>query len=160
MSEGVFLSAVKTDLVEPVLFCGLSHRTLPCKSTTLGIADHAQDHLVDVVYVELREFGAAVIEQVKVVAEAKASCYSHILLLQLDTMSITSDLINKEQLKEFRDQINDQGFDSRLQDFFDMVDKGGDGRITKDGVKEEIVVPGGYGFGLDSILDFFNPFFR
>lgn len=33
---------------------------------------------------------------------------------------ITGDSINKEQLREFWDQINDQSFDSRLQTFFDM----------------------------------------
>ncbi|MFS7951100.1 putative NAD(P)H oxidase (H(2)O(2)-forming) [Helianthus anomalus] len=52
--------------------------------------------------------------------------------------NITGDVINKEQLKEFWDQISDQSFDSRLQTFFDMVDKDADGRITEDEVREII----------------------
>nr|GEV03923.1 respiratory burst oxidase homolog protein C-like [Tanacetum cinerariifolium] len=51
---------------------------------------------------------------------------------------ITGDSINKEELREFWDQINDQSFDSRLQTFFDMVDKDADGRITEDEVREII----------------------
>ncbi|KAI7755848.1 hypothetical protein M8C21_023616, partial [Ambrosia artemisiifolia] len=43
-----------------------------------------------------------------------------------------------EQLKEFWNQISDQSFDSRLQTFFDMVDKDADGRITEDEVREII----------------------
>ncbi|KAL5755524.1 hypothetical protein ACOSQ2_020270 [Xanthoceras sorbifolium] len=46
--------------------------------------------------------------------------------------------INKAQLKEFWDQISDESFDSRLQTFFDMIDKDADGRITKKEVKEII----------------------
>lgn len=34
--------------------------------------------------------------------------------------NITSDFINKSQLKQFWDQIADESFDSRLQTFFDM----------------------------------------
>lgn len=34
--------------------------------------------------------------------------------------NITSDSINKAELKEFWDQISDDSFDSRLQTFFDM----------------------------------------
>ncbi|KAL7617361.1 respiratory burst oxidase homolog protein C [Lactuca sativa] len=52
--------------------------------------------------------------------------------------NITGDAINKEQLKDFWDQISDQSFDSRLQTFFDMVDKDADGRITEDEVREII----------------------
>lgn len=52
--------------------------------------------------------------------------------------NIVGDSINKEQLKEFWDQICDQSFDSRLQTFFDMVDKDADGRIAEDEVKEII----------------------
>ncbi|KAJ9559688.1 hypothetical protein OSB04_004848 [Centaurea solstitialis] len=52
--------------------------------------------------------------------------------------NITGDVINKAQLKEFWDQIADQSFDSRLQTFFDMVDKDADGRITEAEVKEII----------------------
>lgn len=52
--------------------------------------------------------------------------------------NITGDLINKAQLKEFWDQIADQSFDSRLQTFFDMVDKDADGRINEAEVREII----------------------
>ncbi|KAK9080589.1 hypothetical protein SSX86_000347 [Deinandra increscens subsp. villosa] len=52
--------------------------------------------------------------------------------------NITGDVINKAQLKEFWDQIADQSFDSRLQTFFDMVDKDADGRISEDEVREII----------------------
>uniref|UniRef100_A0A5B7AYS8 Uncharacterized protein n=1 Tax=Davidia involucrata TaxID=16924 RepID=A0A5B7AYS8_DAVIN len=52
--------------------------------------------------------------------------------------NITGDSINKAQLKEFWDQISDQSFDSRLQTFFDMVDKDEDGRITEEEVREII----------------------
>ena len=33
---------------------------------------------------------------------------------------ITSSATNKAELREFWDQITDQGFDARLQTFFDM----------------------------------------
>ncbi|XAR50420.1 NAD(P)H oxidase [Bertholletia excelsa] len=52
--------------------------------------------------------------------------------------NITGDCINKAQLREFWDQISDQSFDSRLQTFFDMVDKDADGRITEEEVREII----------------------
>ncbi|KAL7616631.1 hypothetical protein Lser_V15G01198 [Lactuca serriola] len=52
--------------------------------------------------------------------------------------NITGDSINKAQLKEFWDQISDQSFDSRLQTFFDMVDRDGDGRVTEDEVRKII----------------------
>ncbi|KAL4559838.1 hypothetical protein LXL04_031984 [Taraxacum kok-saghyz] len=52
--------------------------------------------------------------------------------------NIVGDSINKEQLKDFWHQISDQSFDSRLQTFFDMVDKDADGRITEDEVREII----------------------
>ncbi|CAI9283689.1 unnamed protein product [Lactuca saligna] len=52
--------------------------------------------------------------------------------------NISGDLINKAQLKEFWDQIADQSFDSRLQTFFDMVDKDADGRINEAEVREII----------------------
>lgn len=51
---------------------------------------------------------------------------------------IAGDSINKAQLREFWDQIADQSFDSRLQTFFDMVDKDADGRITEEEVREII----------------------
>ncbi|KAF9620497.1 hypothetical protein IFM89_013114 [Coptis chinensis] len=52
--------------------------------------------------------------------------------------NITGDSINKAELKEFWEQVADQSFDSRLQTFFDMVDKDADGRITEEEVKEII----------------------
>lgn len=52
--------------------------------------------------------------------------------------NISGDSINKAQLKEFWDQISDESFDSRLQTFFDMVDRDADGRITEEEVKEII----------------------
>ncbi|EPS73914.1 hypothetical protein M569_00842 [Genlisea aurea] len=52
--------------------------------------------------------------------------------------NFSGDFINKLQLKEFWDQICDQSFDSRLQTFFDMVDKDADGRVTEDEVREII----------------------
>ncbi|KAL0312532.1 UNVERIFIED_CONTAM: Respiratory burst oxidaseprotein A [Sesamum radiatum] len=48
--------------------------------------------------------------------------------------------ICREELYEFWSQITDQSFDSRLQIFFDMVDKNEDGRITEEEVKEIIMV--------------------
>ncbi|VAI10299.1 unnamed protein product [Triticum turgidum subsp. durum] len=53
--------------------------------------------------------------------------------------NITGDSISKAELLEFWDQISDTSFDSRLQTFFDMVDKDADGRITEEEVKEEII---------------------
>ncbi|KAK1281635.1 hypothetical protein QJS10_CPB22g00448 [Acorus calamus] len=52
--------------------------------------------------------------------------------------NIKGDSINKSELKEFWEQISDQSFDSRLQTFFDMVDKNADGRINKEEVEEII----------------------
>ncbi|XP_051137409.1 respiratory burst oxidase homolog protein A [Andrographis paniculata] len=48
--------------------------------------------------------------------------------------------ISRDELYEFWSQITDQSFDSRLQIFFDMVDKNEDGRITEEEVKEIIMV--------------------
>ncbi|XP_072992801.1 respiratory burst oxidase homolog protein A-like [Typha latifolia] len=48
--------------------------------------------------------------------------------------------ITKEELHEIWSQINDQSFDSRLQIFFDMVDKNADGRVTEEEVKEIIML--------------------
>ncbi|KAJ8764862.1 hypothetical protein K2173_010327 [Erythroxylum novogranatense] len=50
------------------------------------------------------------------------------------------DKISKDELYEFWSQISDQSFDSRLQIFFDMVDKNEDGRITEEEVKEIITL--------------------
>lgn len=52
--------------------------------------------------------------------------------------NITGDSINKQQLKEFWEQISDESFDARLQTFFDMVDRDADGRITEEEVAEII----------------------
>ncbi|XP_050224916.1 respiratory burst oxidase homolog protein D [Mercurialis annua] len=52
--------------------------------------------------------------------------------------NINGDSINKTQLKVFWDQISDESFDSRLQIFFDMVDKDADGRIAEEEVTEII----------------------
>ncbi|KAK8585103.1 hypothetical protein V6N13_139042 [Hibiscus sabdariffa] len=54
--------------------------------------------------------------------------------------NVTGEFINKTQLKQFWDQISDESFDSRLQTFFDMVDKDADGRITEEEVKEIITL--------------------
>ncbi|XP_077226750.1 respiratory burst oxidase protein F isoform X4 [Tasmannia lanceolata] len=53
---------------------------------------------------------------------------------------LKSAKISKEELYEFWSQITDQSFDSRLQIFFDMVDKNEDGRITETEVKEIIML--------------------
>ncbi|XP_059633394.1 respiratory burst oxidase homolog protein C-like [Cornus florida] len=52
--------------------------------------------------------------------------------------NISGDLINKAELRKFWEQISDQSFDSRLQTFFDMVDKDSDGRIMEEEVEEII----------------------
>ncbi|KAL5724531.1 NAD(P)H oxidase (H2O2-forming) [Ranunculus cassubicifolius] len=54
--------------------------------------------------------------------------------------NIKEGSITKAELKGFWEQISDQSFDSRLQAFFDMVDKDADGRITEDEVKEIITL--------------------
>ncbi|XP_009404716.2 respiratory burst oxidase homolog protein B [Musa acuminata AAA Group] len=51
---------------------------------------------------------------------------------------IRGDKVTKAELREFWDQIADQSFDSRLQTFFDMVDKNADGRITEEEVRKII----------------------
>ncbi|KAK9668068.1 hypothetical protein RND81_13G033200 [Saponaria officinalis] len=48
--------------------------------------------------------------------------------------------ISKDELYEYWSQITDQSFDSRLQLFFDMVDKNEDGRLTEQEVKEIIML--------------------
>ncbi|XP_054791590.1 respiratory burst oxidase homolog protein B-like [Prosopis cineraria] len=53
---------------------------------------------------------------------------------------IVSASVTKDELREFWEQITDQSFDSRLQTFFDMVDKDADGRITEEEVKEIIAL--------------------
>ncbi|MQM04978.1 hypothetical protein Taro_037786 [Colocasia esculenta] len=53
---------------------------------------------------------------------------------------LRTERISKDELYEFWSQITDQSFDSRLQIFFDMVDKNLDGRITEEEVKEIIML--------------------
>ncbi|BBH08179.1 Riboflavin synthase-like superfamily protein, partial [Prunus dulcis] len=48
--------------------------------------------------------------------------------------------ITKEELREFWLQISDNSFDARLQIFFDMADSNEDGRITRAGVQELIML--------------------
>lgn len=50
------------------------------------------------------------------------------------------DKISIDELYEYWTQITDQSFDSRLQIFFDIVDKNEDGRITEEEVKEIITL--------------------
>ncbi|KAI7724868.1 hypothetical protein M8C21_028176 [Ambrosia artemisiifolia] len=50
------------------------------------------------------------------------------------------DKISRDELYEYWTQITDESFDSRLQIFFDMVDKNEDGRITEEEVKEIIML--------------------
>ncbi|KAL8141610.1 hypothetical protein V2J09_014642 [Rumex salicifolius] len=50
------------------------------------------------------------------------------------------DKISAGELHEYWSQITDQSFDSRLQIFFDMVDKNEDGHITEEEVKEIIML--------------------
>ncbi|XP_057422567.1 respiratory burst oxidase homolog protein B-like [Lotus japonicus] len=51
---------------------------------------------------------------------------------------ITSASITKDELREIWEQITNQSFDSRVQTFFDLVDKNADGRINEEQVKEII----------------------
>ncbi|KAG0492079.1 hypothetical protein HPP92_005477 [Vanilla planifolia] len=53
---------------------------------------------------------------------------------------LKAEKISMEELSEFWSQITDQSFDSRLQIFFDMVDKNEDGRVTEEEVKELIML--------------------
>ncbi|KAH7574516.1 hypothetical protein JRO89_XS03G0306100 [Xanthoceras sorbifolium] len=48
--------------------------------------------------------------------------------------------ITKEELHDFWLQISDQSFDARLQIFFDMADSNEDGRITRQEVRELIML--------------------
>ncbi|CAL9046353.1 unnamed protein product [Musa banksii] len=48
--------------------------------------------------------------------------------------------ITKSELKEFWEEMTDQNFDSRLQIFFEMCDKNGDGKLSEDEVKEIIIL--------------------
>lgn len=48
--------------------------------------------------------------------------------------------ITKDELKEFWKDMTDQNFDNRVQIFFDMCDKNGDGKLTEDEVIEVIIL--------------------
>ncbi|KAH9305741.1 hypothetical protein KI387_010145 [Taxus chinensis] len=54
--------------------------------------------------------------------------------------NLKRDRITLDELQDFWLQISDQSFDSRLQIFFDMVDKNADGRVTEEEVKELIML--------------------
>ncbi|XP_026447126.1 respiratory burst oxidase homolog protein D-like isoform X2 [Papaver somniferum] len=51
---------------------------------------------------------------------------------------ITADSINKDEFKEFWEQISAKDFNSRLRIFFDMVDKDANGRLDVDEVRQII----------------------
>jgi respiratory burst oxidase len=53
---------------------------------------------------------------------------------------IVKQVLTKDELKDFYEQLTDQGFDNRLRTFFDMVDKNADGRLTAEEVKEIIAL--------------------
>ncbi|KAH0857345.1 hypothetical protein HID58_085606 [Brassica napus] len=53
---------------------------------------------------------------------------------------LKGEKISHDELYEYWLQINDDSFDSRLQIFFDIVDKNEDGRITEEEVKEIIML--------------------
>ncbi|XP_030525870.1 putative respiratory burst oxidase homolog protein H [Rhodamnia argentea] len=48
--------------------------------------------------------------------------------------------LSKYQLRQFWEDLTNRDLESRLQIFFDMCDKNGDGRLTEDEVKEVIVL--------------------
>ncbi|XP_059634678.1 respiratory burst oxidase homolog protein E [Cornus florida] len=48
--------------------------------------------------------------------------------------------ITKDELYDFWLQVSDQSFDARLQIFFDMADSNEDGRVTRDEVRELIML--------------------
>ncbi|XP_062091819.1 respiratory burst oxidase homolog protein B-like [Humulus lupulus] len=56
---------------------------------------------------------------------------------------ITSASVLKDELYEFWEQITNQSFDVRLETFFDLVDKDGDGRITNEEVIEITMLSAG-----------------
>jgi len=53
---------------------------------------------------------------------------------------LKTNSLSKDELCQLWQEMADQHFDSRLQIFFDMCDKNGDGRISEDEVKEVIVL--------------------
>ncbi|KAJ8768781.1 hypothetical protein K2173_023685 [Erythroxylum novogranatense] len=55
-------------------------------------------------------------------------------------MVCTINGITRDELKLFWEDMTRQDFDTRIQIFFDMFDKNGDGRLSEDEVKEVIVL--------------------
>ncbi|KAG2621236.1 respiratory burst oxidase homolog protein B-like [Panicum virgatum] len=53
---------------------------------------------------------------------------------------ITAQVLTKDQLREFWEQLSDPGFDAKLRTFFDMVDKNADGQITEEELKEVLTL--------------------
>ncbi|VAI28618.1 unnamed protein product [Triticum turgidum subsp. durum] len=53
---------------------------------------------------------------------------------------IVAQVLTKDELREFWEQLSDPGFDAKLQTFFDMVDKNADGRITEEELKEVLTL--------------------
>ncbi|KAF5181590.1 Respiratory burst oxidase-like protein [Thalictrum thalictroides] len=56
------------------------------------------------------------------------------------TLCVT-DGINKDQLKKFWEDMTSRDLDDRLQIFFDMCDKNGDGKLSEEEVQEVRLVP-------------------
>ncbi|KQJ86446.2 respiratory burst oxidase homolog protein B-like [Brachypodium distachyon] len=53
---------------------------------------------------------------------------------------IMAQVLTKDELREFWEQLSDPGFDAKLQTFFDMVDKNADGRITEEELREVLTL--------------------
>ncbi|VAI14314.1 unnamed protein product [Triticum turgidum subsp. durum] len=53
---------------------------------------------------------------------------------------VVAQVLTKDELREFWEQLSDPGFDAKLQTFFDMVDKNADGRITEEELKEVLTL--------------------
>nr|QVP25927.1 membrane-bound NADPH oxidase [Hordeum vulgare] len=53
---------------------------------------------------------------------------------------IVAQVLTKDELRQFWEQLSDPGFDAKLQTFFDMVDKNADGRITEEELKEVLTL--------------------
>nr|CAB3466098.1 unnamed protein product [Digitaria exilis] len=53
---------------------------------------------------------------------------------------ITAQVLTKDEVKDFWQQLSNPGFDAKLQTFFDMVDKNDDGQITKEELQEVLTL--------------------